>query len=60
MAGGNEIDITRYNLAAGWFMTRNILAKLEFVNQEYNDFPLTDIRNHGQFKGFVLEAVISF
>ena len=60
MAGGADIDITRYNLAAGWFMTKNILAKLEYVNQEYNDFPMTDIRNHGQFDGVVLEAVISF
>ena len=60
MAGGNDIDITRYNLAAGWFMTKNILAKLEYVSQEYNDFPMTDIRNHGQFDGVVLEAVISF
>ena len=60
LAGGAEIDITRYNLAAGWFMTKNILAKLEYVNQEYNDFPLNDIRNEGQFNGLVLEAVISF
>ena len=32
----------------------------QYVNQEYNDFPMTDIRNHGQFDGVVLEAVISF
>lgn len=60
LAGGTDIDISRYNLAAGWFMTKNILAKLEYVNQKYNDFAPTDIRNDGQFNGLMVEAVISF
>lgn len=60
MAGGSDIDITRFNLAAGWFMTKNILTKLEYVNQKYEGFPKADLRNGGQFDGIMLEAVISF
>lgn len=57
---GDEIDISRFQLGAGWFMTKNILAKLEYVNQQYKDFPTTSILNDGEFKGLMLEAVISF
>lgn len=60
LTAGRNVDITRYNLAGGWFMTKNILAKLEYVNQEYNGFAPTDIRNGGGFNGLMFEAVISF
>jgi hypothetical protein len=60
LAGGTDVDITRFNLAAGWFMTKNILAKLEYVSQKYDGFQITDIRNGGKFDGVVVEAVISF
>ncbi len=60
MMGGTDVDITRFNLAAGWFMTKNILAKFEYVNQKYGGFPVSDIRNGGKFDGVVFEAVISF
>ena len=59
-AGGHDIDVTRYNVGAGWFMTKNILTKLEYVNQKYNGYPTTSILNGGKFDGFVLEAAISF
>ncbi len=57
---GDEIDISRFQLGAGWFMTKNILAKLEYVNHQYSDFPTTSIFNDGEFKGLMVEAVISF
>lgn len=60
MMGGTEIDISRFNLAAGWFMTKNVLAKLEYVNQKYGGFPQNDLKHEGQFNGLMLEAVISF
>lgn len=60
MVGDIDVDITRFNLGAGWFMTKNILAKLEYVNQKYDGFPKADLRNGGKFDGIVLEAVISF
>src|SRR5690606_21078489 len=55
-----ELDITRFNRAAVWCMTKNILTKVEYVNQKYGRFPTNDLRNGGKFDGAVLEAVISF
>jgi hypothetical protein len=56
----NDVSVDRYNLGAGWFVTPNVLMKGEWVNQKYNDFPTTDIRNGGKFKGFMVEGVVAF
>lgn len=58
--GANDISIDRYALAAGWYMTKNVMMKAEYVNQSYKDFAETDILYDGKFNGVVLEAVISF
>ncbi len=60
LVGGTNVNVNRYQLAAGWFMTKNILMKAEYMNQDYNDYPIADIHNGGNFKGFMLEAAISF
>jgi hypothetical protein len=56
----NDVSVDRYNLGGGWFLTPNVLLKGEWVNQNYNDFPTTDIRNGGKFKGYMVEGVVSF
>ncbi|AVR45265.1 hypothetical protein C7S20_08285 [Christiangramia fulva] len=56
----NDVSVNRFQLGAGWFMTKNILAKVEYVNQNYNDYPAGSIYSGGNFKGFTLEAAISF
>lgn len=66
MAKGNlagiapEVKITRIEAGGGWFLTQSLLAKAEYVNQKYNDFPLNDIRHDAEFKGGMVEAVVSF
>lgn len=60
IAGGQDVDITRFNLGGGYFMTKNILAKLEYVNQTYDGFAANNILYEGEFSGVVFEAVISF
>jgi len=55
-----DAKINRTALAGGWFMTKNILMKAEYVVQNYKDFPQGDYRNNGQFKGYVIEAVVGF
>jgi hypothetical protein len=55
-----DITINRTALAAGWFVTRNVLAKMELVNQKYVDFPTSDHRAGGRFNGLVVEAVVGF
>ena len=56
----NDISVNRWQYGGGWFVTPLLLTKIEYVNQKYLDFPLTDIRNGGQFKGFMVEGVLAF
>ena len=57
---GNEVTIDRVQVGGGWFMTRNILIKGEYVNQQYNGYHESSIFHGGQFKGVVLEGVVAF
>jgi hypothetical protein len=36
------------------------MGKLEYVNQLYKNFPLTDIRHGGKFHGLMIEGVVAF
>jgi hypothetical protein len=56
----NDISVNRMQLGGGWYVTPNVLTKLEYVNQKYNDFPTTDIRSGGRFKGMMVEGVVAF
>jgi hypothetical protein len=55
-----DVRVDRVQVAGGWFITPGVLAKLEYVRQEYEDFPATDIRSGGKFHGIMLEGVVSF
>ncbi len=57
---GYSIGINRLAFSAGWFLTKNILAKLEYVDQKYTGFPAKNIYDGAQFKGLTAEAVIGF
>lgn len=57
---GEDISIDRIQVGGGWFVTKNILAKLEYVNQNFNGFGNTDIRSGGRFNGLMIEGVIGF
>jgi hypothetical protein len=54
------VSIDRTQLSVGWFITPKIMLKGEYVTQQYNDFPSTDIRSGGKFDGFMMEGTISF
>jgi hypothetical protein len=56
----SNITVTREAGSAGWFITKNIMAKAEFVNQDYGGYPSNNILNGGNFHGAVLEAAIGF
>ena len=56
----SPVTINRFAVAGGWFLTRNILLKGEYVTQSYLDFPSTDSRNAGKFDGYVIAATIGF
>ena len=58
--GAPEVTVNRSQVGGGWFLTPNVLTKVEYVNQKYLDFPTTDIRNGGKFKGLMVEGVVAF
>jgi len=58
--GTPDIKVNRFQVGGGWFITPNVLTKIEWVSQKYLDFPTTDIRNGGQFKGFMVEGAVAF
>ena len=52
-------EVNRTNFGGGWNMTKNVLVKLDYVNQKY-DGPAHGEIDGGKFNGLVLEAAISF
>ncbi len=55
-----DITINREVASAGWFLTRNIMLKVEYVNQVYQNYPVDNILNGGKFYGTMFEAAIAF
>jgi len=64
-ADASKVNVNRFETSAGWFMTKNILAKLAYTTQNYKDYSqfnassLNDLYG-GSFNGLMFEAVISF
>lgn len=55
-----DVKVNRFAAVAGWFVTKNILMKGEYVIQKYSNFPTNDYRHSGKFNGYVIEAVVGF
>ncbi|MBN8706058.1 MAG: hypothetical protein J0L62_09280 [Bacteroidetes bacterium] len=55
-----DITVDRIAVSGGWFMTKSIMAKLEYVQQTYSDLPTNNILDGGEFSGIMLEAVVGF
>jgi hypothetical protein len=58
--GMYDVNIDRLAISAGWFITKNVMAKIEYTNQNYGGFLYNDIRSKGNFNGFVAQAVVGF
>ncbi len=58
VANDTDMSVNRVQIAGGWFLTKNVLAKLEYVNQQYNNF--ATYGGDAEFKGIIFEAAISF
>jgi hypothetical protein len=56
----SEVGTDRVQLAAGWFLTHNMLLKYEYVTQWYHNYPMTSILSGGRFRGFMVEAAVGF
>lgn len=61
--GGPTKDINRLNIGAGWFMTKNVLTKVEYVSQKFEG-DWTDyaggLWEGAEFNGIMIEATIGF
>ena len=55
-----EHQIDRTVFAAGWFVTKNVLLKGEYVTQKYDGWGTSSILNGAKFDGFVMQGVVSF
>jgi hypothetical protein len=61
----DKVNVDRFEASAGWFMTKNIIAKLAYTAQNYSDYSqysggaLNDLYG-GSFDGIMFEAAISF
>lgn len=55
-----DVKVNRLAFGAGWFVTKNVLLKGEYVKQQYKDVPVADFRNGGEFSGYVIQAVVGF
>lgn len=55
-----EVKINRIQAGAGWFVTKNMVLKAEYVNQDYKDYPAANLLSGGRFKGVMFEASVGF
>lgn len=54
-----DAELTQWQLAAGWFLSKNAVAKIEYIDQEREKFSI--YRNgNASFNGFMVNAALSF
>lgn len=55
-----DLKINRINVGGGWFLSKNIVMKAEYVKQQYTGNAWTGRFAGAKFDGFNIEAAISF
>ena len=58
MTEGEDMSIDRIQVGVGYFPTHNLLLKIEYVQQNYTDFPEASQFAEGKFSGLMIEAVV--
>ncbi|MEO7767511.1 MAG: hypothetical protein ABIS01_08800 [Ferruginibacter sp.] len=56
----SNVTVKREAGSVGWFLTKNIMAKAEYVNQDYSGYSPYNILNGAKFHGICIEASIAF
>ena len=59
-ATGLDQKIDRINVGGGWFLTPNVLSKVEYVTSSYDGAGFTNQFAGAQYSGVMFEAVVSF
>ena len=58
---GPTMSINRVNIGGGWYLTKNVMAKVEYVSQKYEDNGWDGTKYQGgKFNGINIEATIGF
>lgn len=66
---GKDLDgvesrgVDRFNIAGGWYITPNVVTKVEYVNQKYDTSTAWGVNSPlygGKFNGLMIEASIGF
>jgi len=55
-----DVGASRWQFAAGWYVTDNIVLKGEYITQQYHDYAPTNILNGGKFHGLMVEGAVAF
>ncbi|WP_268034867.1 hypothetical protein [Algoriphagus sp. PAP.12] len=55
-----DLEISRVNFGGGWYLSKNVLTKVEYMKQQYEGNAWTGRFAGAEFSGVVVEAVISF
>jgi hypothetical protein len=55
-----DVGASRWQFAAGWYLTDNIVLKGEYITQRYHDYAPTSILNGGRFHGLMIEGAVAF
>ena len=56
----DNLKISRVNVGGGWYLSKNILTKVEYLKQSYDGKGWTGRFAGAEFSGLMLEAIISF
>ena len=54
------VGANRWQLGAGMFLTPMLMAKIEYVKQEFTGYPVHYVRHGGKFNGLMFEEVVGF
>jgi len=54
-----DAELTQYQLTAGWFLSKNAVAKIEYIDQKREKFSIYK-NGDAEFKGFMVNASLSF
>jgi hypothetical protein len=60
LVDGPTQEINRFDLGGGWFLTPNVLTKVNYVSSSYDGAGFTGKFEGAKYNGLVVEAVVSF
>ncbi|HRJ29826.1 MAG TPA: hypothetical protein PLV21_03600 [Cyclobacteriaceae bacterium] len=59
-SAAEDLKISRVNFGGGWYLSKNILTKVEYLKQSYDGNGWTGRFAGAEFSGLMIEAIISF